>query len=83
MRTEKLPFNYELSKRFPERRIIKMFEGGALFAAERDGKFYLINDQRTMAEFILPEDDGLLEQMLSVSEFDTDEERKEYLRQAS
>ncbi|MGH7824377.1 MAG: hypothetical protein ACREQ7_04280 [Candidatus Binatia bacterium] len=62
-------------------RRIKAFEGGAVFAAERDGKFYLINDQRTMADFILPEDDDLLEQMLTVFEFDTEAEREEYLRE--
>jgi hypothetical protein len=42
MRTENLPFKFDLRKRFPEMRRLEIFEGGAEFAAEKEGKFYLI-----------------------------------------
>ena len=41
---------------FPDKTLLKGFEGGAVFSAEKEGKFYLILDESTMAS-ILDEDD--------------------------
>ena len=36
MRTENLPFKFDLRKRFPDMRRLDIFEGGAEFAAEKE-----------------------------------------------
>jgi hypothetical protein len=60
-------------------RRLETFEGGAEFAAEKDGKFYLIRDERTMADMIPPDDQNLLDKMLTVLEFDSEDERNDYI----
>jgi hypothetical protein len=80
MRTETLPFKSDLRKRFPKMRRLEAFEGGAEFAAEKGGKFYLIRDERTMADMTPPEDQDLLDKMLTVLEFDSEDERNDYIR---
>jgi hypothetical protein len=81
LRKESLPYNSRIDEQFPWKRMVKAFEGGAWFAAEKDGRFYLICDERTMADFILPEDDDLLDKMLTVLEFDSEEGREQYIRE--
>src|SRR5438445_5662505 len=80
MRTENLPYKFDLRKRFPDMRRLEAFEGGAEFAAEVGGKFYLIQDERTMADMIPPDDEDLLDKMLTVLEFDNEDERNDYIR---
>jgi len=45
MRTENLPYKFDLSKGFFKTGSLATFEGGAEFAAEKRGKFYLIRRQ--------------------------------------
>ena len=80
MRIETLPYKSDLRKRFSDMRPLEAFEGGTEFAAEKGGKFYLIRDERTMADMIPPNDEDLLDKMLTVSEFDSEDERGDYLR---
>lgn len=79
VRTENLPYKFDLCKRFPVMRRLEALEGGAEFAAEKGGKFYLIRDGRTMAEMIPPDDEDLLDKMLTVLEFDSEDERNDYI----
>ena len=79
MRTETLPYKFDLRKRFPTMLRLETFEGGAEFAVEKGGKFYLIRDERTMADLIPPDDEDLLDKMLTVWEFDSDAERNNYI----
>ena len=52
MQMKNLPYKFDLPKRFPDMRRLEIFEGGAELVAEKDGKFYFIRDERTMANFI-------------------------------
>ena len=64
---------------FPDKTLFKGFEGGAVFSAEKEGKFYLILDESTMAS-ILDEED-LPDELVKIIEFDTVEERNDYIKQ--
>ena len=62
---------------FPDMRLLRGFEGGAVYTAERGGRFYLITDEGTMADLLDEEDrEGLT--FGSVREFDTEAERRKY-----
>ena len=81
MRVERHPYKYNYNERFPEKRLVKGFMGGAIYAAEASGKFYIIEDEGTMADFLLPEDEDLLDMLIRIKEFDTEQERDEYLKE--
>lgn len=63
---------------FPDRVLLRRFEGGAVYTAERAGKFYVLQDESTMAELLPDEDLGDLEKVL---EFDTPADREAYIRE--
>ena len=63
---------------FPDKTLLKVFEGGAVYLAEDGEKFYLILDEGTMAS-ILDEED-LPDELVKTIEFDTIEERDEYIK---
>ena len=63
---------------FPDKTLLKGFEGGAVYLAEDGGKFYLILDESTMAS-ILDEED-LPDELVKIVEFDSVEERNEYIK---
>lgn len=67
---------------FPDRVTLRMFEGGAVYIAERGGKFYLIQDESTMLGFLDDEDLADLKgDLVKVLEFDTEAARASYIRQ--
>jgi catechol 2,3-dioxygenase-like lactoylglutathione lyase family enzyme len=63
---------------FPERNLVAGFEGGAIYTADRDGRFYAIVDEGTMADFLSEEDLAGLE-LVQTWEFATAEERAAWL----
>jgi hypothetical protein len=65
---------------FPNRVLLRRFEGGAVYTAERAGKFYLIKDESSMAGLLDEEDLAGLE-LVKVVEFDTVSERNKYIRE--
>ncbi len=65
---------------FPQRALLQGFEGGAVFTAERDGRFYVIQDEGTLADFLSDEDLAGLE-LTKVLEFETAAERSAYIRE--
>lgn len=81
MKTETFPHNYNARARFPGMRMIKGFEGGAIYTAEQGDKFYVIIDEGTMADFIGEEDADLLSSLVKVLTFDDEAERTQYLQQ--
>lgn len=84
MRVEHFPWDYRLSERFPSSRGLYGYEGGWVATAERDGKFYIAVDEGTMGEFLDPDDPTdaeVLARLITVMEFDTQEERDEYAQQ--
>lgn len=62
---------------FPNKTLLKGFEGGAVYQAEEDGKFYLILDESIMAS-ILDEKD-LPDKLVKTIEFDSIEDRNDYI----
>lgn len=70
----------ELSEKdFPATRLVGGFEGGAIFAAERDGKCYLIEDESNLRTLLdLENCEGL--EFVRVYEFDSETERERYIQ---
>jgi hypothetical protein len=78
MRIEHHPWTYDLEARFPQTRIAFGYEGGYVAAAESDAKFYIVGDERTMADFLLPSDPvdaEVLARLISIAEYESAEER--------
>lgn len=59
---------------FPERKLIRRFEGGAVYAAARSGRPYLILNQTVLSE--LADDQR---EAVKIIEFDDEAERSQYL----
>ncbi len=69
----------ELSEQdLPARRPVGGFKGGVVYAAELDGKLYLIEDESTLREFISPEECQGLD-FVRVYEFESEAEREHYI----
>jgi hypothetical protein len=79
LETERLPFDTNLEGRFPRRRKLAVGEGWVLYEAECDGWPYLILDEGTLADFISPEDEHLLEQLVTVMRFESHAHRRAYV----
>ena len=79
MRIKRLGKNGVYEDDFPDITLFKGFEGGAVFSAEKEGKFYLILDESTMAS-ILDEED-LPDELVKIIEFDSVDERNDYIKQ--
>lgn len=58
--------------------MLKGFEGGAVYAADKSGKCYLILDEGTMAGLLSEEDRAGIE-FVKTLEFDTPAERDAYI----
>jgi len=65
---------------FPHRRRVAAFEGGAVYTAEKDGKYWVIVDEGTMRDFLSEEDAEGIEFVKTVP-FETAEERDRHLRE--
>ena len=62
------------------RAIYARFEGGVIYTAEKDGRFYAIIDEGTMADFLAKEElEGMT--FVKVLDFDTEAERIAFLMQ--
>lgn len=79
----KHPFRYNYTEQFPDLKMVGGFEGGAIYKAIKDGKHYLIIDEGTLAEFLDYEDQDLLDQLINIMEFETEEELNNYLEERS
>jgi hypothetical protein len=60
------------------RRVIRHFEGGSVYAAERDGKFLVITDESSMLA-ILREEDCVGLELVKIHSFDTEADRQAYI----
>lgn len=75
----KHPFRYNYKAEFPNLKEIASFEGGVIYKATKDKKHYLIIDEGTRADFLDEEDKDLLDQLIKIIEFETEEELNHYL----
>jgi hypothetical protein len=61
---------------FSELHLLVALEGGAIYTAERQGKFYLVQDESSMADLLDEQDRrDIARWLLKVLEFDTAAER--------
>lgn len=66
---------------FSELHLLVALEGGAIYTAERQGKFYLVQDESSMADLLDEQDRrDIARWLLKVLEFDTAAEREAYVR---
>lgn len=79
MKLTKHPFGYKYRELFPAAKMIGGFEGGAIFQATRDCKI----DEGTLADFLDEDDKDLLDQLVKIIEFETEEELNHYLEDRS
>jgi len=79
MKVEWFPSMEGIIERFPNQHSIKGFFGGNILAAEKDGKFYIIEDESLMGFLLGPEDDDLRGSLVRVKEFESEEERQQFL----
>jgi hypothetical protein len=79
MKTSKHPFGFNYKELYPNAKMIGGFEGGAIYKAVKDEKHYLIIDEGTLADFLDEDDKDLLDQLVKVIEFETEEELNKYL----
>jgi hypothetical protein len=79
MKVERFPCGYDVLNRFPNARRFKGWEGGCAYKAEHEGKAYLILDEGTMADFLDEDDQDLVQQLISVIEFNNEAEREAYI----
>lgn len=82
-RTERMPHDARLEAAHPDRRLVKSFEnGGGVYASERNGKAYLIFDERQYSgDFDEDEAINLQHRMMAVVEFDRPIDRERYFRE--
>ena len=79
MKTEDYPFDYPYRTRFTNLKKVYQFdqEDGVLYFAEQDGKYFTIFDQSFLMEFVkVALDEKLRNKLISIMEFDTEEERR-------
>lgn len=79
MQITKHPFGYSYRDLFPNIKMIGGFEGGAIYKAFKDEKHYLIIDEGTLADLLDEDDQDLLDQLVKIIEFETEEELNKYL----
>lgn len=63
---------------FPDRAFLCGFEGGVVYTAEREGRFYVIQDESAMADLLGEEDQSDLE-LVKIFEFGCLRDRSAYL----
>ncbi len=79
MKIYKHKFGFNFRELFPDSKIIGGFEGGAIYKAIKDNKYFLIIDEGTLADFLDDDDKDLLDQLVKIIEFETEEELNHYL----
>ncbi|MBK7228453.1 MAG: hypothetical protein IPH97_06245 [Ignavibacteriales bacterium] len=60
-----------------------MLWGGGNFSDNKDNKHYIIIDEGTMADILDEDDKDLLDQLVKIIEFETEEELNHYLEDRS
>lgn len=78
MKTTKHPFGYEFEALFPGQRRLIGFNDGCIHEAEREGRFFIIEWQAS-DDYLEPNFDPQEDAPVLVHEFETAEERQQYL----
>ena len=83
MKITKHPIGFNYRTLFPDAKMIGGFEGGAIYRAVKDNKHYLLIDEGTLADFLDEDDKDLLDQLVKIIEFETEDELNNYLEERS
>lgn len=73
------PMSFDLHRAFPNAREVLRWEGGCAYAADHDGRAYVITDQRTLVDFLDADDADLADQLVTIREFDDMEDRDDHV----
>jgi hypothetical protein len=82
MRVERHSYGFGVREHFPNARLIRAWDCSWAYRADRDGKPFLIIDSGTLADFLdvgCSTDREMLNGLVSVIEFDSDQEREAYM----
>ncbi|MFZ1517691.1 MAG: hypothetical protein WAU11_02895 [Ignavibacteriaceae bacterium] len=79
MKIYKHKFGFNYRELFPDSKMIGGFEGGAIYKAIKESKFYLIIDEGTLADFLDEDDQDVLDQLIKIIEFENEDELNNYL----
>ena len=80
MQQKKYPYDHPWRQQASNIKYIAGWEGGAAYAAEKDGAYLLIIDEGTMADFLFDDDQDLLDSLVTVLTFDSLDERHNYIK---
>lgn len=79
----KHPVGFNYKEIYSNPKMIGGFEGGAIYKAAKEGKYFLIIDEGTLSDFLDEDDQDLLDQLVKIIEFETEEELNNYLEERS
>ncbi len=79
MKTTKHPFQYPFLKYYPNAEEFLGFEGGMIYKSVKEKEYIVIVDNGTMAGMLDDDDLDLLDQLVTVIEFDSEEELNTFL----
>lgn len=79
MHEEKFPLTADIQVHFPEARIVRIWTGAKLYAAEYEGKFCLIMDDGSLYEQLVDSNQPIVHNAVKLFEFDSENEREIYL----
>lgn len=85
MKTTRHPPTFDTDREFPNARMLRGWEGGAAYAAERDGAFFIVIDESTMSDFLDeddPTDRDVLDRLVTVLEFPDEQARDRHAAEA-
>lgn len=79
METTKHPICYPFLKYYPNAEEVFGFEGGVLYKSVKENEYVVIVDNGTIADFLDEDDQDLLEQLVTVIKFNSEEELNTFL----
>jgi len=79
MKTTKHPFQYPFLQYYPNAEEFLGFEGGMIYKSVKEDEYIAIIDSGTMAGLLDEDDLDLLDQLVTVIEFDSEEELNTFL----
>ena len=78
MKIIELKRNKTYENDFPDIKSLKSFEGGSIYTAEKDEKYYLILDESSMVAIL--DEEVLPDCLVKIIEFDSIIERLDYIK---
>jgi hypothetical protein len=79
LETTKHPIGYPFLKYYPSAEEVFGFEGGMIYKSVNENEYVIIVDNGTLADFLDEDDQDLLDQLVTVIQFDSEEELNNFL----